>query len=35
MEDFKLDLQTFDGYGNYDYRQLESYRVEKIIINEG
>lgn len=35
MKDFISDLQTFDGYGNYDYRQLDSYRVEKIIINEG
>ena len=27
-------MQVFDAYGNYNYRQLDSYKVEKMVLSE-
>ena len=32
--EFKQDLETFDAFSNFDYKRLESYKLEQIVLSQ-
>lgn len=34
FREFKQDLETFDNFSNFDYKRLESYKLEQIVLSQ-
>ena len=34
FKDFRQDLETFDAFSNFDYKSLESYKLEKLVLSQ-